>query len=701
MQQDTPNTFSFNNFKPYGEKMQTFSKKPITLIYGPNSVRKSSFMHVNLYNEYLDSMDYIKKTTSAVLNLKQSNFAGDILDLGGYANFVHQKDLDKEIILSTVLSEKKDIAKILPESYTQFVKLEDEGLSEHIKNLSENLDEIILERINNFKIKEGFFFCTNLHRSLFEIDPNEKSHYEVFQKNNTAYKGDLNEAFEECILSNNALEDTVVKKDNTPFDVLDKAILFLLDNVASTLSFDDNSFDIKTMSMFVYSFNFYKYIAKIQNITLKKILIKPKDEDLYLRNQFFINEELLFELDYRDNKLMYTVYMSCSFWKHYISTIRMSDNWHDEWIGGKYSFNFSYMQKARKEGESIFAGRDSLDSLDKFISLHMLIRRPGFEMVDLIKEMVCLLSKKVFENPISNKVQYIGPLRWIPGRYDLIQSNNYKESPTYSQNLTYEKIRLHNIVKISDLISQLYKGSTAYLKQFKGYLISDFLNPFIKNNKDKISRNGAKTSEKMWMDFIASSEVQDEINIWLSDEDKLKSNYKVEITKVNFKKSIFSRYKLMKKLNFIDIRSNTYVHPMDMGLGISQVLPVLISTKMSKDSKIFLEQPELHLHPKVQAELADEFIRSSKESENNNEFMIETHSEHLLLRIMRRMRHTAEGKIGKDDVLALTPDDVCLLYVDSDDESTYIKELRLSKKGKLLDHWPGGFFEEGYRERFQ
>ena len=149
---------------------------------------------------------------------------------------------------------------------------------------------------------------------------------------------------------------------------------------------------------------------------------------------------------------------------------------------------------------------------------------------------------------------------------------------------------------------------------------------------------------------------------------------------------------------FVDIKKDIVVSIKDMGLGISQVLPVIISSITTKNNKIFMEQPELHLHPAVQAELADEFIRSYKE--NNNEFMIETHSEHLLLRIMKRMRHTDEGRLDKDDILALTPDDVCLLYVDSDGDNTFINELELDKDGTLLDIWPNGFFEDGYHERF-
>lgn len=151
-------------------------------------------------------------------------------------------------------------------------------------------------------------------------------------------------------------------------------------------------------------------------------------------------------------------------------------------------------------------------------------------------------------------------------------------------------------------------------------------------------------------------------------------------------------------ITFLDKRTKTEVTPREMGLGISQVLPVLIAAKTLKQSKIFIEQPELHLHPALQCEIADEFIRSYREQ--GNELVIESHSEHLLLRIMKRMRQTADGTLSKDDPLAITPDDICLLYVDHNGESTYLNELELDDDGTLLDPWPNGFFEESYRERF-
>ena len=201
----------------------------------------------------------------------------------------------------------------------------------------------------------------------------------------------------------------------------------------------------------------------------------------------------------------------------------------------------------------------------------------------------------------------------------------------------------------------------------------------------------------MWSDFVMSKAIQKEINIWLGNKN-LKSHYliNIETIKSGLIKRMFGGNNMLR-LGFIDTTTNIMVYPNEMGTGISQVLPILISAKMRKDSTIFIEQPELHLHPALQSELADEFIVST--NNRNNSFMIETHSEHLLLRMMKRMRQTHEGTL-EDENLKLTPDDIALLYIDTDGENTYILELELDEDGTLLDPWPGGFFEEGFKERF-
>ena len=153
----------------------------------------------------------------------------------------------------------------------------------------------------------------------------------------------------------------------------------------------------------------------------------------------------------------------------------------------------------------------------------------------------------------------------------------------------------------------------------------------------------------------------------------------------------------LQDLVLIDKRTGTPVSHRDVGIGVSQVLPVLVSAYAWKDSLLAIEQPEIHLHPALQAELGDVFIESALSS--GNTFIIETHSEHLLLRIMRRMRETSSGELT-DGVRAVRPEDVMVLFVEPDGPQSIVREMPLNERGELVKAWPGGFFEEGLREIF-
>jgi len=154
----------------------------------------------------------------------------------------------------------------------------------------------------------------------------------------------------------------------------------------------------------------------------------------------------------------------------------------------------------------------------------------------------------------------------------------------------------------------------------------------------------------------------------------------------------------VQELNLVDMRSNTIVSHRDVGIGVSQVLPVLVTSYAMQNQIIAIEQPEIHLHPALQADLGDVFIQSAL-GPGRNRFLIETHSEHLLLRVMRRMRETSNGELPKG-VPPVTPKEVCVLFVQPKGTSSAVRHLELDEEGQLLDPWPGGFFEEGYRERF-
>ena len=153
----------------------------------------------------------------------------------------------------------------------------------------------------------------------------------------------------------------------------------------------------------------------------------------------------------------------------------------------------------------------------------------------------------------------------------------------------------------------------------------------------------------------------------------------------------------LQDLKLIDVTKNVEVTHRDVGIGISQVLPVLVMAYGSSDKLLAIEQPEIHLHPALQAELADVFIESAL-GERKNTFILETHSEHLILRLMRRMRETYQGK--NTGLYQVTPADVSVLYVEPDGTRSIIRDMPLNELGELVKSWPGGFFEEGLREQF-
>ena len=133
----------------------------------------------------------------------------------------------------------------------------------------------------------------------------------------------------------------------------------------------------------------------------------------------------------------------------------------------------------------------------------------------------------------------------------------------------------------------------------------------------------------------------------------------------------------------------------NVGVGISQVLPVVFSlfgaTSSSRQSRILLiEQPELHLHPKLQSELADAIIASTKELPERQIF-IETHSENLLLRILRRMREHHLGRANPKSYLANK--DVSLLFIERKKSGALVSKLEISTSGEMLDPWPLDFVD--------
>jgi len=240
-------------------------------------------------------------------------------------------------------------------------------------------------------------------------------------------------------------------------------------------------------------------------------------------------------------------------------------------------------------------------------------------------------------------------------------------------------------------------------------IISDITNEVISTIKDKLHDvihvpNFRKISQREdhsfkkyhYYDLLNSNKHRNFINSVIARKKLFTNRYSFEV-----KNWIVEDYGLNKSEIFIkDNVSNLLLNFEDLGTGVSQILPILMYVYGVNYHRICIEQPELHLHPKLQSEISDFLIESALDRKFGNQFLIETHSEHLLLRIMKRIRQTTHGGLP-DDIPPITPDDVAVLYVNPTEyEGSEILELRLDEDGEFIDPWPDGFFEEGYNDLF-
>ncbi|QOR69383.1 DUF3696 domain-containing protein [Ruania alkalisoli] len=177
-----------------------------------------------------------------------------------------------------------------------------------------------------------------------------------------------------------------------------------------------------------------------------------------------------------------------------------------------------------------------------------------------------------------------------------------------------------------------------------------------------------------------------QVNEWLK---RLEVPYSLDVIPVNAGNAAHLVGDLVA-VSLTDSRSDVNVTPADVGFGISQVLPIVVELLSRRNSIVVIEQPETHLHPRLQARLADLLIDTTRQGRQGNQLIVETHSEHLILRVQRRIR---EG--------SLDPSSVSVVYVDQSPEGdTTIKPLRLDEQGEFLDEWPHGFFDERLDELF-
>jgi predicted ATPase len=189
-----------------------------------------------------------------------------------------------------------------------------------------------------------------------------------------------------------------------------------------------------------------------------------------------------------------------------------------------------------------------------------------------------------------------------------------------------------------------------------------------------VGLRGEHTAEVIYFDFRRENPQYEKLRYWMRE---MNLAYDVKISPVT--EGLYT-------LSIIDPNVKIEVSLADIGFGASQLLPIIVEGIYAKAGSVLLiEQPEIHLHPKLQAALMDFFIDIIKEGK---QIIVETHSEHLILRLQRRI---AEGKLSHADVV--------LYYFEGSENGSKITQVELDENGTIKT-WPKGFFEEDLEESY-
>lgn len=152
---------------------------------------------------------------------------------------------------------------------------------------------------------------------------------------------------------------------------------------------------------------------------------------------------------------------------------------------------------------------------------------------------------------------------------------------------------------------------------------------------------------------------------------------------------------ITRRVWLVDSKNHVRVTPHDVGVGLSQLIPVVTASVDSYRTLVLIEQPELHIHPRIQVGLGDLYLQSAAKFQRN--FLIETHSEALLLRMMKRIRQTHDDELP-EGVPPASRDDIAVYLIQNEGKGVAVMQMRINHRGEFVKPWPKGLFEESLLE---
>lgn len=647
-------SFGISNYKAFGQGIQEIPLKPITLIFGPNSAGKSSLLHGFFWA--------LSSSQSGDFESRVARVASGDVDLGAFRNLLHKHELSRRIEVSFSLNAQGDGASDeLP--VNQITAICQIGLPGN--------DELL-------RIQKEFIAKNNkarIYTELMKVSENARWRFkELYNYGNVPNHDQIEalindeRAFDQHV---EAVADEMQEAGYLPFDGQ------LPTQAEMQRHFEEgNKAWIKIIAMKNDLPEIQPYLQKVDEMTAVESanLGLISMEILYGKDSIFKARRKpggnVLECDYIEEDMIRAI-PACS---------------------GDFGYFMSAAVGNRKCKSPYESYTLDIPSDERFSDVSENTMAAIYSWVSNIREIIQHTSKSLV---------YLGPLRHLPGRKELLGIQGERSSD--SAMIPWQRIRDESELrdKVNKSLLRMQISNCEFVRKVHARA-TDVVDA--KESCGPTFRWRKNFNESLWLDaeegdFGSVSEEPDFDSILHEDEEAAYNLLNEKLLK-DYSSGTFVDLGIRDKAHGVTVSLR------DVGVGISQVAPVLLHAHANQEKLIAIEQPEIHIHPRLQAELGDVFIESAL-GENKNTFLLETHSEHLILRILRRIRETTEHdfddwpeELKNACPNGIRPEDVAVLYVEPGEDGAKVVELPVDAHGEFTCDWPGGFFEERMKELF-
>jgi len=695
------------NFKGIGDPVK-IEIKPITLLFGPNSAGKSTILHAFAY-----ALELLKNNN---VDARETLLTGKCVDLGGFYEMVHRHEEEErdirlrfELDLSSVnWREELPVDEHIMELPGHTLDLSDMGteimsgwieLTVGYPNLGEEEDDEYAEALNEIENRidnDLYDMLISGHLSLRGFDYSDKLCV-------LSYKVGIDEVWLAEINHAGALiawnrrhpvlawsrKDMVTGNSHGPLDSLFPELRNPYSDLyqdCDAITIHDVAPDWMTSREIDNNLIVFKNDKsdQIEQATLKRVTIQMPN-DMYTDES---SVEIIMGLDNEDHKSSYSLYEnkeperidvwignvrdvgwlvhSCEFcrelgwddktalWAWIMLVTALSGQSRNRRVSVRNTVNaVPILDQPMK-----FVRHSDLDASSDSLLGSIGTDSSGRRFVEqLLGRLICGPAK-VLRNYLM-EYRYVGPMREIPSRVH--QSNHIDWANGLAAWKTLGDSKNKALVdEVSGWLFDTKRFDTGY-----------------KLNAEKIY----EVNESLLLLALRNDLDQD----WVENVD-IKGVLEEMIRCPHY-----------EQVMLLDVEKNARLHPKAVGTGISQIIPVITALLAEGADVVQVEQPELHLHPTQQAVVGDLLIEGVLGGRRKQIF-VETHSIHLILRILRRIRETHKGHPHEN--LSITPSDISILYVDSDDGPVSVFDIGIHKDGELIEPWPDDFFDQEFFERF-